>query len=37
MEKLKDKHGKELKRPFAPNKRPKPEDAYKVKVVEPKK
>ena len=35
MKDIKDKQGKELNRPFAPNKRPKPEDAYKVRVVEP--
>lgn len=30
---MKDQHGKELTREFAPNKRPKPEDLYKVRVV----
>lgn len=33
MENLKDKHGKDLNRPFAPNKRPSKEDLYKVRVV----
>jgi hypothetical protein len=30
---MKDKHSKELKRPFAQNKRPKKEDMYKVRIV----
>lgn len=33
MENLKDKHGKDLSRPFAPNKRPTKEDLHKVRVV----
>ncbi len=33
MENLKDKHGKDLNRPFAPDKRPSKEDLHKVRVV----
>jgi len=33
MEDLKDKHGRELNRPFAPNKRPSRDDMHKVRVV----
>ena len=33
---MKDKMGKPLNREFAPNKRPKKEDLYKVRVVPPK-
>lgn len=31
---MKDQQGKDLTREFAPGKRPKPEDLYKVRVVE---
>jgi len=34
---MKDQYGKTLKRDFAPRKRPKPEDQYKTRVVQPNK